>query len=212
MKKWLVLILTLLISSLLLGESVADSTVAEPPQSFNAWLFYERGTGSYERVGLLALEGGLGLEFNEKVRATLYKVMYTESSGMFNAVKYEFIGKGAQIGYVWRHKKLKLSPSIGYEYGSISIGEGNIIEEGIGSNYERDRFEDIYYIPVSLNAQLKFLPVAALSGRIFSRLMQTTPPLVFLWAYVWAKFETISIFGILLRTVLRSLFVQYREN
>jgi len=167
MKKWLVLALAVTFFCMLFGESVSDSTWGKPRKSYNIWLFGEVGVGIIKSVSLLSLDGGLGLEYNERIRVTVYKIRYAEKVKFFDSAKYEFRGQGGQIGYVWRKNNLKVIPSLGYEYGTIGIGEGPLLDGFLGNDYESYRFVDIGYILVSVNAQLKIAPASAISSRLF---------------------------------------------
>lgn len=167
MKKCFVLVVFITLAYMLCGESIADSTGVKPNAKYAIWAFGEIGGGSISEVALLAPLGGIAFEYNQHFRVSAYKLVYTERTAMFNPIKYDFVGKGAQIGYVWPVNKFKLSTSIGYEFGDIRIGEGPLEHGFLGEHYERYRYESIFFTPLSFEGQYMISHYVAFSGRFY---------------------------------------------
>lgn len=165
MKKWLVLLMAIVMSSYILAQ-VEEETVTKKkgtPDSF--YLFYELGTGTIGGYDLLTSQGGLAYEYNQNIMLSAYMVIHAENAPMFSPYKYNFVGHGIQIGKVFRKKRLKMIPSVGFEFGHVDIGEGRIIHSWIGSEYASYRTENAYLFPVCLLVHYKLGKFAGLSGR-----------------------------------------------
>lgn len=131
------------------------------------WGYGEYAYGSINRVNIQGIQYGLAVEILGRIQVKGYESGYNEGKLMFDDSKYNFSGYGVRIGPVIHAIGLDILPSIGWEKGTIEIGEGEYTEGFWGYQYDYIRTEKISYVPISLEVQAKIGRILLLSGRYF---------------------------------------------
>ncbi len=149
---------TKLLTLLLLACAILGAKSADDKMTLDrTWIYYDMGIGGLKEKFIFSPEGGIGYEWNQKICLTAYKV-YHEDGGFMpkKPPKYSFHGHGAQIGPIFRLGKVKIIPSAGIEFGSLSIGDTLIFVEGwLWDHYHWETItkETVTFVPVSVLAK-----------------------------------------------------------
>ena len=175
MKKILIFPILLIVATILSSETLPEPESQSQNTTWNLWGYFDYGNGILKNVFLRSLEGGVGMELNDKYRFTVYKKIYSEPVEMFDDAKYEFLGYGVQFGRVWQVNNWKFCPSIGIEKGRMRTGQGSYTLNWLGYDYEYFTYDDIYYTILSLSAQYRLGSVVALNGKLFAAINPDYP-------------------------------------
>ncbi|MCB5271832.1 MAG: hypothetical protein LHW56_08315 [Candidatus Cloacimonetes bacterium] len=148
------LLVILLIASAVLGaKSTADELTLD-----RTWIYFDLGKGKLKEKVIIASEGGVVYEYNQKIYSTIYRVIYQDDREKMIEMphKYSFHGYGVQVGPVFRKGKFKLIPSLGVEFGKLTTGENLIHSDGwFGGTYhwETVNKETVTFVPISVVAK-----------------------------------------------------------
>lgn len=136
-------------------------------KDLDIWLYAGYGGGWLKEHKMIVATGGLSVDFKNRIRISAYGVTFCESMMLLTAPKYSFDGQGFQVGLVLPTSRVKFTPSIGYEYGEMKIGEGELNWNWFVHEYDSYRKEKISYIPFTVDIQVELFSWLALSGKVY---------------------------------------------
>lgn len=155
MKKIALTLVTVSLALLLFGADPADSTGTNILSDMKINVCSDVGFGEIVDRNMMSLSYGIGLEYKNSYRLTGYRRHMSEVVDLFDAPKYEMHAGGVRLAFVYRTGDVKIIPSVGYEFGTMRIGEGAYEQTFLGYTYESFRNEHVHYTPLGLGLEIK---------------------------------------------------------